>query len=369
MSVTFPVSAVTKACEPQKYVAIDPFTSFHDVIKIRPEAAGANLPVLLPNTIQRTITEGGKTHTWEQEIGMHGFLRAVHESYALHYPLVLSPDDVWLTIAQGFATHVNVNAKKLRKQFVSFEGKVYIEIRRDSFVKGSPDNDWQGGFAEFSDRIAEYIGKKRDLLVSNFTTTGIVEKAASELVLMDAMKQYFDYGCRTMCGIPEITLLGETKDWESVLTRAQNLAEFGCTEWVASLTHVLKLFVKASKGSANPKDWENLYKLDGGSGGPFVTGFVNVFFPYLARECPNRYALGWDTKTWKEQRGFMDGPNTGDFPKGVSSVPFKWIYYYQEFPMQFVGGFVGTHQDPVTLALRPSIGWGIADRINQPEAK
>ena len=37
----------------------------------------------------------------------HALLRAIHDSFFLHYPLVLSPDAIWLTLARGFATHVS----------------------------------------------------------------------------------------------------------------------------------------------------------------------------------------------------------------------------------------------------------------------
>jgi hypothetical protein len=350
MPVTFDVSPeVRPESEPIKATG-----SVHDAVhaltKVKPEAAGSNSSTgLLP-------FHSGPYETEK----MHGFLLAVHSSFNSHYPLTLSPDDVWLTIAQGFAAHVNANAEKLRKQFVKHEGKLYIEIRRDDFKKGSPSNDWPGGFSEFSDKIAEHIGKKRDLLVSNFSTTDIVEKAASELVLMDAMSQYFDYGMRTYCGIPKITLLGNINDWQNIRERAQTLAEFDCKNWVSALTPVLDHFVKAHKGLADPKFWQSFYKLGGGSGGPYVTGFINVLFPYLARGYANRACLKWE-----DGIGFMGGgPNTDDFPSGMSQVPFKWIYFGEEFKMQFLGGFVGASQEE-SGALRPSIGWAVADRVGE----
>src|SRR5580692_2022791 len=102
MSVTFTVSAeaTAKLGEPMKYEAIDPFRAIEVAARIRPEAAGANFTSLLP-TPDRQVN------------ALHGFVRAIHESFGSHYPLVLSPDDVWLTIAQGFAHHVNANTTKL----------------------------------------------------------------------------------------------------------------------------------------------------------------------------------------------------------------------------------------------------------------
>ena len=53
--------------------------------------------------------------------GTNALLWAINTAYDQHYPLVLSPDIVWLVIAQGFARHVNENhkKKKLRKLFVT----------------------------------------------------------------------------------------------------------------------------------------------------------------------------------------------------------------------------------------------------------
>lgn len=44
----------------------------------------------------------------------HPLVEAVHEAFSRHYPLALSPDSIWLTIAQGFAHHVTENAETLR---------------------------------------------------------------------------------------------------------------------------------------------------------------------------------------------------------------------------------------------------------------
>ena len=113
----------------------------------RIEACGANLRVC---TVPVGSAYGPLPH--------HGFLAAVHHAFARHYPLVLSPDDVWLCIAQGIAIHMELNAGAFRTRFVDDEGQAAIQIRRDEFVKGSPDNDWPGCFSEFSQRIAEHLG-------------------------------------------------------------------------------------------------------------------------------------------------------------------------------------------------------------------
>lgn len=293
----------------------------------------------------------------------NGLLRAIHAAYGQHFPLALSPDDVWLAIVQGFASHVNAHAEQLRKRFVAHEGQKTLLIRRDGFTKGRADNDWPGVFAEFSAQIASHVGDaRRRMVVADFSTTTDPSRAASEIVLMDAMKAYFAYEVRTLCGIPEITLLGNQDDWRDVQHRTRALGEFDASDWIGAVSGVLDHFVRAYAGDADPKFWQGLYKPRGGSGGPFVTGWINVLFPYLpsyetqANTEPNEFALRRD---WSADA--HGGPNSGDFPSGFSSVPFVWDYYGDKIEMSFLGGFAGVAQDTAGGMLRPVIGWGIAD--------
>lgn len=301
---------------------------------------------------------------------LHGFVAAAHVAFDRHYPLVLSPDDVWLCLAQAFATHVGEHAEALRSRLVRHQSKVKLTVRRDDFVMGSPANDWPGMFAELSDRIAEHVGKRRDLVVADFSTTGPVEQAASQVVLFDAFKSYFDYSLMTMCGIPEVTLLGTVADWRSIRTRAAALAEFDLGDWVAVLLPVLDEIVKSAGGRADRAFWQSFYKLNGGSGGPYVNGWINVLFPYVKdhRDAPrpNRHALHWEEGMSAEHGG---GPGTADFTRGLSFAPFEWEYLGEKIPMMFTGGFVGVAQDASTGAVRPAIGWAISAATDGPDAQ
>ena len=144
----------------------------------------------------------------------HPFVAAVHSAYADHRPLVLSPDMFWLLVAQGFANHVNANSDVMRDHFVQFEAKKKVVVRRDQFIKGSPENDWAEAYNEFGSKLVEFIGQENhDRIVCPFSTTGLVERAANDLVLMDAIKSYFELGMVTRCGIPSVTLEGTAEDW------------------------------------------------------------------------------------------------------------------------------------------------------------
>src|ERR1700728_559348 len=119
MSITFQVSQVERARAP---LAI-------------PSAGEA------PRLQGRPVEAMGATTPFLPSAG-HGLLHAVHLAYADHRPLALSPDAIWLALAQGFAMHVHANAERLRGKFVRHEGQALLRVRRDDFVKGSPHNPW-----------------------------------------------------------------------------------------------------------------------------------------------------------------------------------------------------------------------------------
>lgn len=295
----------------------------------------------------------------------NGFLQAIHSAYANHYPLILSPDDIWTAICIAFSTHVSLHAEELREHFVAHEGKLLLNSD-NAYTKGSPDNDWTLTFDDFSKQIRDHIGDNHKLLVSNFSTTGVMEKAVSELTLMNTVRHYFDYRCTTCCGIPSITLLGTTEDWTSIKDRVEKLSKFNLEWWTVGLSRVMDQFILASQGNADVKFWDNILKISGGSGGPFISGWINVFFPYLRGDRINKFSFGNDlsyrTGSTTSNIGVSFGHNTTDsFPSGLCNTPFVWNYYGQLFDYEFVSGFVGVYQDPETLALRPSLGFTVRE--------
>jgi hypothetical protein len=295
-----------------------------------------------------------------------------------HWPLSISPDAVWLCIAQGFATFVLDNAEALRSQFVSFEGKQYLEV--DVPHSNAESLNWDHILGVFSDKIAEHTGKKRDLFVSNFSTTGIDERMASEVVLMRAMSEYFTYGMRTMCGFPSITLEGTVDDWKSVRDRFRVFAEFEAkTEagliipldgnlkwWSDVLSPILDQFVATAEGKVDKTFWKSFYKEDGGSGGPFINGWINALFPFM----PSRKG-GWHRNRWvlamfEHGRMMRHGPNPSDFPAGLTGVDVKWNDLGNMRDMEFHGGLIGISQAE-DMTVRAECGWAVTEKNEKPE--
>jgi len=310
------------------------------------------------------------------DVQFHPVVAAIHLAFNDHRPLVLSPDIIWLLVAQGFANHVNANAEGVRRQLVKHSGRVVIAVRRDDFIKGSPENPWSEVFDEFTDRIREHVGEAtHDLLLPTFSTTGVVERAAAQIVLLDAMQSFFSYEFHTMCGIPQVVLEGTAHDWESLADRTRDLGPFGLDWWVGPLTPILDEFVAAARGRVNSPFWQSIYKLDGGSGGPYTTGWITAFFPYLKdwQTGQATHRNPWLARGGKEleellyppakrdPHRFGHGPTTEAFPAGLARAPFLWNYYDHPYPMEFLGGFVGVRQDADTLRLQPEIGWAVRE--------
>ena len=298
----------------------------------------------------------------------NALVEAVQVAFIEHRPLTLSPDAVWLCLARGFAEHVAQNAETLRPRLVRHQDKLTLVVRREDFVLGQ-QNPWPEAFSAFSDAIASHVGKLRDLLVADFSTTGPVERAASEVVLMDGFQPYFEYEMRIGCGIPSITLLGTPADWRSLRTRAAHFAEYGLEWWTKALLPVLDQFVAASEGAEDKVFWQSLFRYESGSGRADLTGWIHVLFPYIEESGGKRIANGyiatwaedWSTAGARSAKFDLRGPALSQLLPVVSSVPVKVVDLITEteHKLRFVAGMFGVVEDERTGAVAPEIGWAV----------
>jgi hypothetical protein len=289
----------------------------------------------------------------------NSFVASCFIAFEQHKRLILSPDIIWLAIVQQLAIHVNNHSEDLRKEFVAFEGKKSILIERDDFKLGA-DNPWHNVFPEFTARIKEYIGDSNyDTIIGNFSTTDATAKVAFEISMMDVVKSYFDYGMKTMCGIPEITLEGTTEDWQLILKKAKGLSKYKLDWWLESLIPVLEQFIAASEDNIDSEFWQSFFKLNEGSGGPYINGHINKFFPYVkgGYQKENTFV---PNRCMNSTRQF-GGSTTDSFPSGIASVPFIWLYYEEKLPMGFISGFMGMER--TNESVKPNIGWGVLHRV------
>ncbi|MEW6306356.1 MAG: DUF4419 domain-containing protein [Verrucomicrobiota bacterium] len=282
----------------------------------------------------------------------NALLSAVHLAFAKHLPLVLSPDMIWLAIAQGFAQHINNHPEELRRKFVSFEGMGAIIIQRDDFDPHAADAPWPLVFDNFAEGVRRFVGPIADTLVADFSTTGPVERAASQVVLMGAFKPYFQYVLKCVCGIPAITLEGTPEDWAKLGDKLAVLRGYGLDWWVDELVPICGQFVRASQGDVDTPFWQQIYKLTSRYGGEDVEGWVGKLFPYTK---------DWKTGTWTERNPLFDGEKitTECVPNGLTEAPVKLETRNGVTNIHFYAGFTGVVLDPTSQALRPRIGWAV----------
>lgn len=325
------------------------------------------LSSLLQRQIEQTWTSDARLVSCTD---VHPLVQMAHDAFYEHRPIALSPDAIWFCLAQGFAHHVNLNAERLRTRFVRHDGKVQLVVVRPDFLLGQ-SNPWPEVFAAFSDQIAAHVGKLRDLVVCDFSTTGPIERAASEVALMDAFQAYFEYEMVFGCGIPAITLLGTPADWRSVRQRAAMLGEFELEPWVRALLPVLDRIVLAAEGHDDPGFWQSFFHHESGSGCAALTGWIHVLFPYLkhwetGELSPNPHLEQWErayqvaTTTKDRRRRDMDGPSLGEIPSGLASAPVRLIDQRTRavHMIRFITGMFGVVED-ATGVLAPEFGWAV----------
>jgi UDP-N-acetylmuramate dehydrogenase len=261
MSITFAVDDVTPAESPPPTTPLGEVVG--DVLALGLDRA---LPVIeLPRT--------------------HPLLGTVHVAFSEHRPLVLSPDAIWLTIAQGLARHVRLEPESVRGKLVRHEGTQRLVVTHDGPFPTDADA-LASLVTRMREKVAEEIGAgPTRLFVCDFSTTTDVERLASEIVLLDACSPFFDYGVECVCGIPSITLTGTVEDWQSVRRRVDAMGDLlagsRLGDWPARLGVIVDKLLEAARGHADRAFFRRIYKPKAAYGTDRVTGWIAWLYPYI----------------------------------------------------------------------------------------
>jgi hypothetical protein len=289
----------------------------------------------------------------------HPLIDAVHVAFSEHRPLTISPDSIWLVIAQGFGHHVAENSEALRHRLVRHQGKRELVTKVDDLSLSS----FEGAIAGFSSQIREASDPVlHETLVCDFSTTTPAIRTASEVALMDCFSSYFSYQMHCICGIPKIALEGSLDDWQRIRARAEVIETYGLGWWVSRLRAILDEFVLTAGGHPTPEFWKAIYKPEQAYGGDAATGWITDLFPYLG-DAPGRRrnpAFEQDRHDWALP--VRKGVQPASFPSGLSSVPVKVEFTNgSSCDVDLVAGFFAMEQDTSDLALSPVIGWSVAE--------
>ncbi|MEU8216372.1 DUF4419 domain-containing protein [Micromonospora taraxaci] len=300
--------------------------------------------------------------------GVHPLLDAVGRAFADHRPLVLSPDAVWLTIAEGVAHHIRLHAEELRPRLVNHAGRKRLTVTVDGQMPKDAAS-WQDLVDSFHKLLAAEISDA-DLFECDFSTSTDVDRVAGRVALLDAYSPYFSLWLVCVCGIPSITLTGTVADWQKIRARVDAIAEFGLQQWCRSLAPIADQFVRAAAGDVDVPFWQRIYNPVDAYGGELVTGWAARLYPYLRGagmlDRPNpllELPIDEPRDVTVDGRRSYDGPGirTDQVAASLSRaiVNVNDGVTGENLKVALHGGLVGIAQDD-DGGLRPIAGWHLA---------
>lgn len=323
------------------------------------------------------------------EKDVHDFLKALQLAFSNHKGIIIHPDHWWLLIVQGFSQHLKCHSDTYQTQLFGKEfQRTNISIRNDTFIKGGR-NDWESVLPEYRKKIQTFLGPVFHKAVSpTFSSSGLKEKTAFEIAFMDTFSSYFRYEFVTLCGIPEIQLTGTKEDYIKLLESVKALSIFDLEWWVNQLVPIIQEFINAFDGQLNSPFWQSIFKQNNESGGPYITGWISAFFPYIQqsfiqngevfeltehRISPERFInvlsceplhfnnlytvnlLTQNPICFNEPFSFT----LNNFPSGIASVPLQWEHLQESYTMLLHSGFIGITEKENYLI--PEINWAITE--------
>jgi hypothetical protein len=295
------------------------------------------------------------------DANVHPLVNAVHAAFGDHRPLVLTPDIIWITIAQGFAQHVNNNAEKLRSHFVQHEGKQTLAVEIIEIPKSA--QRWSDLIQEWTLQICDRVGADvHRLLECTFSTTTPITQTVSRIVMMDTFQQYFDYEITCICGIPDITLMGTVDDWQDIYTRVESIAQYDLEWWTDRMLPICREFVKTASGNPSLAFWQGIYKPKKIYGGELIAGWLAELFPYLKDSVTQIPSVRNPIlRIARVDLTAKDGISSESIPIGLSRVPVKFMLPNKKYNLELVAGFLGVCQSE-DGELKPELGWALRQK-------
>ena len=223
----------------------------------------------------------------------NGFINAIVLAYNSHVPLEISPDNFHIMLGMVYSNIINNNAEALRHIFVEHEGKKELiaripEYDLDEFCKILVQ------LAKNNIKDPEYV----DLMSTNYSTTTPLSNLVANTVIMNSLKEYFDYTMMCMCGISSVILTGTIEDWEQVRHKYHAVKKYFTVlndamlnYWYQKMDILVDLFVNMRKlkvdGEVEATDymkevWKYVVSVvpQGSGGDTYIGGWLNLFVPF-----------------------------------------------------------------------------------------
>jgi len=356
--------------------------------------------ITFPNIIDKNCCNGPTGHP---------FFDSFFLAFVLHGEIVLSPDDIWLQINSCFAQYVNKFSENLRSKIVKFHDKkdliVFYDVTdsafqniRDKFFR------WDIIISNFSKLIKKNtIENISDLIECNFSTTGPIEKIASQVSLMHTCEKFFNYRMGGKgCGIRKVHFLGEAEDWENLKTKLLRLKTYSLepydefNRWIDRLEKVLDKFIETYEEYPDVKFWNEIviqfegyeYQVGPSKGGftesTFINGWILDFFLFDKNEnyfCDSlidrplekpESNANFEKRKAEKNGKYKKGAKLNCFPLSVWKAPVLIEFGFgpqqgKKIAVNFLAGFTGVLNEDDSY--RPQISFGVADRLITDEEK
>lgn len=290
----------------------------------------------------------------------HSLVQAVYLAFSQHRSLVLTPDAMWITLAQGLAHHLKAHGEALRSRLVAHTGKVTLEA---STLGLASTQDWAAVIQQWSTAIQSHIPTElSQLMLCEFSTTTPIIRTASQVVMLDAFQQYFDFEARCICGIPTITMKGTVQDWITIRARVDVMAAYHLEWWTDRLKPICDAFIETVQGQPSATFWQHIYSPKEIYGGSLITGWLADLFPYIKNPMTASPTVRNPIlEIPREQLTSTNGISPMSIPTGLSRAPLILKSESGQKKMELIAGFIGVRQEADTGQLEPEIGWAVLE--------
>ena len=135
---------------------------------------------------------------------------------------------------------------------------------------------------EFIREVSKQIARNLDnpeyiqIMEADFSQSTPTQKIVNDIMLLNSFQKYFEYEVMYMCGIPGLVLLGDKRDWSSMLDKLHRLQVFlspveeilGLAHWFQTCKKVLQKLLETFEGNPDCDWWSNIitFKEPFGSG-------------------------------------------------------------------------------------------------------
>jgi hypothetical protein len=217
----------------------------------------------------------------------NGFVNAFLSAYNNHLTLVLRPDDIHTCLMMICSTFINNNAEALRHLFTKQKDKKeLVEIIGPSF-------DYDVFASQMKDRIKNEVIDKSiiECVDMKYTTTNNIIQCVRNSLLMNTLKEYFNYTCICLCGIPSVKLMGTIDDWKCLMEVyttikriISSVEKSELSAWISCMDVIMNMFIDMRNGIIDKykKMWERVISIVpyGSGSDTLLGGWIQVFVPY-----------------------------------------------------------------------------------------